>query len=161
MVENKDRKKKIPPGILLLALSAYQLAAHYTKTKQKKKHECVKRKPFWMHRTPPNETFKRIFKGKRARQAEREKIIHGEKKSAINFNSHKTGGAWATPTCIIETNLVSRTPEESRAQRICRSKIIRNSFGILNQCLINTHTQRQKEQTQWYANNQLSHSTVR
>ena len=39
-LENKDRKKKIPPGILLLALSAYQLAAHYTKTKQKDFSKC-------------------------------------------------------------------------------------------------------------------------
>lgn len=37
--KNKDRKKKIPRGILLLALSAYQLTAHYTHNTEKKKKE--------------------------------------------------------------------------------------------------------------------------
>lgn len=76
--------------------------------------------------------------------------MHGtekkKKKSAINFNSHKTKGPWAILACIIATNLSSlERPKNQKHKEIAvrfeNHKICwasKNSFGILNQCLINT-----------------------
>lgn len=139
--KNKDRKKKIPWGILLLALSAYQLTAHYThNTDSRFKQKWNKKKK----RKKPSSIHENLFKCV-ANELSSFLILHSISFSyAIKRKNRQKVSNWETPTI----NFNSRKPNNRSPKTIFRtfnavfSFVLgianeyahqKNSFGILNQ----------------------------